>query len=212
MLHFNEPDFIRKNIKAYELENVILETGNENIFIKDENKFIVDKYLLKNQQRIFATCKTLKTIDLSNLDFNEITTMKEWFAGCVNLKEIKFPKVVNCYKLKTMEQCFYNTGLTTIDLYNWNFNNTSVNFTSLATRSENLLSLKLPKTQVNSIAYLVAKCINIEEVVLPVTFSFYNRGAYWATRNAFQECSKLTRIDMREAKNTHLINNKINLL
>lgn len=212
MLNFNDPNFIRKNIKAYELENVVLETGNENIFIKEENKFIVDKDLLKSQTRLFATCKTLKTINLRNLDFCKITTMKEWFAGCVNLKEIKFPEVVNCYNLKTMEQCFYNTGLTTIDLYNWDFNNTSVNLTSLATRSENLLSLKLPKTQVNSIAYLVAKCTNIEEVVLPVTFSFYNRGAYWATRNAFQGCSKLTRIDMRDAKNTHLINNKINLL
>ena len=91
-ISFKTAEFISKKIKKEKLTEVIVETGEKNKFIPEENKFIVTKELLAKTFGLFEFCKTLKKVDLSNLDFSEITSMGCWFSVCPELEEIIFPK------------------------------------------------------------------------------------------------------------------------
>lgn len=53
---------IRQIIQDKQLKTIILETGNENIYIPNENKFIVTKEFLKNKIEVFRGCESLETI------------------------------------------------------------------------------------------------------------------------------------------------------
>lgn len=79
--HFKNPSYIVKAIKQDKLKHITVETGNKNIYIPTESKFIVTKDLLVDEIRVFANLyyQDVKTIDLTKFDFSEITTMEEWF-------------------------------------------------------------------------------------------------------------------------------------
>ena len=47
-MRLNKPEDIRKIVKNNKLSNIVIETGNENIYIPEENKFIVTKQFLSN--------------------------------------------------------------------------------------------------------------------------------------------------------------------
>ena len=115
-MRFYQPTAIKNIIKENKLEHIVIETGNENIYIPNENKFIVTKECLKNQTEVFNLCQTLKKINMSNFDFTEITTMRHWFRGCKNLQEIVFPTYANCKNLTDLTGCFSMSNIQTIDL------------------------------------------------------------------------------------------------
>ena len=99
-IKFNKPEYIRFRVLRSQLVNITIETGKENIFIPNENRFIVQKHLLTNKPNLLFECATLKTVDFTKFDFSEIKTMKNWFSGCRNLERIIVPEnfnLVNCH-------------------------------------------------------------------------------------------------------------------
>ena len=87
-IKFNKPEYIRFRVLRNQLVNITIETGKENIFIPNENRFIVQKNLLTNKPNLLCECATLKTVDFTKFDFSEITTMKNWCNGCRHLERI----------------------------------------------------------------------------------------------------------------------------
>ena len=107
---------IRNIIQEKELLNIVLETGNENVYIPNEHKFIVTKKFLSEATHVFSRCFTLKKIDMAKFDFSEIITMTGWFWKSKNLSEIIFPKYTNLLHLESLSTCFAKTNLSVIDL------------------------------------------------------------------------------------------------
>ena len=77
-MKLSNPKDIKSIVNQNQLTNIVIETGNENIYIPKENKFIVTKAFLYNTPNLLDFTK-LKTVNLTNFDFSTIHTMACWF-------------------------------------------------------------------------------------------------------------------------------------
>ena len=185
---------IRETIQLVELKNITLETGNENAFISNENKFIVTKNFLSNITEVFLGCVTLEKIDMGNFDFSEITTMESWFRGCTNLIKISFPKTANCNKLTELYYCFANTQLKIIDLSFMKLNNNQLDI-RLAFFFSSAKKIILPNCSISFMDECFSWCEQLEEIIAPITFDLPDNDSLFET---FEQCKKLKLIDLSE--------------
>ena len=184
---------IRQIIQDKQLKTIILETGNKNIFILEENKFIVTKDFLKNKIEVFRGCESLETIVMEDFDFSEITTMEFWFLRCINLKEIVFPIKANCQNLTELYGCFAHTNMDTIDLSFMNFDDNE-NLVSWAcalcvTKARKVV---LPQSNINRINGCFAESKHLEEIVAPVKIDLCKEDSFIST---FENCPTLKFVD-----------------
>lgn len=115
------PSEIQQIANKRQLVYLTMETGNENAFIQNENKFIVTKDFLGNSRNVFSHLNTVEVISFKNFDFSQISTMDSWFYFSENLQEIIFPNIVECPILRNLKLCFAGTKLKELDLSNWKF-------------------------------------------------------------------------------------------
>lgn len=170
-IKFNDATYITATIRKLGLNTVIVETGDKNIFIKDENKFIVTKELLQNKSCLFSASPTLKEIDLTKLDFSKITTMAFWFDSTFNLNIIKFPKTADCQMLHSLYRCFSYSGIKSLNLSFMETGNNLIDVQGLLMNSEECNTIILPKITVNSFSNVFEDCIQLNTVIAPITFS-----------------------------------------
>ena len=196
-VHLQEFSDITNIIKEQQLTSVIIETGNENVFNPQENKFIITKDFLLDAELVFENCASLKKVDLENLDFSEITTMTEWFWGCTNLTEIVFPQMAQCKNVTSLYGCFGETNINVIDLSFMNFdeNLDEITFTKTFYNS-NAKKIILPKCKVEDLCDCFEKCYNLEEVIAPIIIDDFDEYTLLET---FSGCKKLKLINVENA-------------
>lgn len=201
-MKFEKPLFIKDTIIQEQLENVIIETGTENIYIKNKNKFIVDNNLLSDTPALFSYLPSLKTINFENFDFTNVKTMQSWFFNSGNLEEIIFPKKQIILKdFTSFHACFNHTSIRQIDLSNWDFNNCDVWFSTVFNECPHLKRVILPNN-INylSIVELFFGCSKLEEVIFGNCKIIKDgNNASWC----FYHCSNLKKIDMSNVRNTN---------
>lgn len=112
---------IKDIVNNLQLKNITIETGKENVFMPQENKFILTENITTNVQNLLQLCNSIINVDLTNFKFDNVKTMQGWFAYCENLNNITFPKVVYCNKLTNMVTTFRNTKIKHFDFTNWIF-------------------------------------------------------------------------------------------
>ena len=174
------------------LTNIIIETGEDNFFIPNKNKFIVTKYFLHDAHKVFSCCDKLTKIDMRNFDFSAITSMNEWFYLCEHLQEILFPTSANCHKLQTLRYCF---GLTKIPLIDLSFMETERNLDfSYSFSNSKANKIILPKSSVLHFSNCFEGCDSLEELVVPI--SIYTNNF----KNIFLGCENLQLIDFSKVK------------
>lgn len=189
-----EPKVIKEIVRERQLKKIVMETGNNNIFIPSENKFIVTKYFLSYAIFLLDNCVTLEEIDMENFDFSKITTMQWWFCGCCNLKEIIFPRIAYCNKLKDLQLCFAHTKLQSIDLSFMKFENNTESVRLLQTfYKAKAKKIKLPKCDVSCVAHCFSRCYNVEEIIAPITFDLPDNDSLFET---FEQCKRLKLVDL----------------
>lgn len=166
---FRTAEFINKKINKEKLAFVIIETGEKNKYIPNEHKFIVKKELLSKAPGLFKCCLPLKRLDLTKLDFSEITTMEDWFS-ITNIEFIRFPEEADCRKLTTMSNCFFNTNLTFLNLSFMKFNlNSIVKIQGICSSSRKLRFVVMPELTTEHLDRLFMNCESLEEVIAPIT-------------------------------------------
>lgn len=160
------PSEIQQIANLRQLVYLTMETGNENAFIQNENKFIVTKDFLGNAKNVFSHLNTVEVISFKNFDFSEISTMDSWFYFSENLQEIIFPKTVECPILRNMKLCFAGTKLKDLDLSNWKFSPyRHITLDGLVSFSLYIETVKLPKISIqsfNKIALNASRLKNID--------------------------------------------------
>ena len=188
---------IRQIIQDKQLKTVILETGDKNIFIPEENKFIVTKYFLKNKANNFLDCILLQEIIMEDFDFSEITSLDFWFFGCRNLREIIFPIKANCQNVTSLYSCFSWMNMNTIDLSFMDFkgdkNLVNLDCAFCVTPAKKIV---LPKCNVESISDCFCDSTNLEEIIAPITINSYNNDTFMKT---FKNCPQLQLIDFSDS-------------
>ena len=78
---FKKPTYIKDQVNKKQLTEITIETGNKNVYIPDENKFIVTEDLLFNVDELLSNTNLVK-VDLSNVDFTNVSSMAYWFTHC----------------------------------------------------------------------------------------------------------------------------------
>ena len=152
---FNNYKYIEQAIRQDDLKHIIVETGDKNIYLPQESKFIITKDLLVNATDVFGYLyyDSMKTIDFSKFDFSEITTMKHWFAHSYNLEKIIFPAQMNMPKLNSLEAAFFSCeSLKEVDL-SWIVTDSIVDFTNTFLYCDNLVKVTLPTITIKGLLY-----------------------------------------------------------
>ena len=152
---FNNYKYIEQAIRQDDLKHIIVETGDKNIYLPQESKFIVTKDLLVNATDVFGYLyyDSMKTIDFSKFDFSEITTMKHWFAHSYNLEKVIFPAQTNMPKLNSLEAAFFSCeSLKEVDL-SWIVTDSIVDFTNAFLYCDNLMKVTLPTITIKGVLY-----------------------------------------------------------
>lgn len=163
-----EPEDIAKIIQSKRLKNISIVTGDENVYIPSENKFIVNKTFLTDFIGVFSSCSSLQKINMENFDFSEITTMAKWFCQCKKLEEIIFPIEANCGKLENLCHCFPETKLQNIDLSFMQLSlNIEIDCFGTFARST-IKKITLPSCNIGNFENLCLRCKKLEEIVAPI--------------------------------------------
>lgn len=197
------PKRIKEVVNERKLEKIVIETGNANVYIPIENKFIVTEEFLSNTTHIFGNCYTLKKIDMEKFDFSKIKTMRSWFSRCNNLTEIIFPKEADCNQLTDLYACFSALNLQTVDLSFMKFSkNKKVCFIDTFYESK-VHKIILPQCTINEINGCFMDCLNLEEIIAPVNLILTKPDALRlyiedVIVDVFYNCSKLKMIDFSE--------------
>lgn len=182
------------------LVNIVLETGNENVYISNEHKFIVTKEFLSNTSSLFCSCSRLESINMSNFDFSEITTMENWFEYSHNLEKVIFPEKMNMPKLKSLACIFqFCKALKEVDL-SWIETNSQVSCFLAFRGCENLNNLTFPKITLKSIGSIAENAYKLQKVKLPIELILSEKGFALVPDEMFKNCYNLKMIDMNEAK------------
>ena len=196
-MRLNKPEDIREIVKNNKLSNIVIETGNENIYIPEENKFIVTKQFLSNNTQLLHYSQ-VKTVDLTKFDFSEIITMACWFFGCTELEEVIFPEKVNCDKLKSLTGCFVGSNIKSLNMENWIFGKQEVSLERMCQNCVNLKSLILPAVNIKYIRELAQYCENLENVKFS-SCVIKNIGSF-DCNYSFAHCKNLQLVDLSESQ------------
>lgn len=188
---------LKKIVEYRKLENIIIATGKKNQFIPNENKFVVTKDFLKDVTHLLCWCFSLKSVDFSEFDFSEITTMSQWFIGCQNLTKIIFHEEVNCPNLQSLSSSFTYTKIKSLDFTDWYFEK-EVNLEQMCESCSALEELKLPKVKSLSSYKLALKCKNLQVVECPL-FLMDNEQE-WLHNDMFKNCENLILLNCSNAK------------
>ena len=206
--YFKTSSYIKQAIKRDKLQHITVETGEKNIYIPQESKFIVTKDLLVDETEVFShlwdTFMFAKTIDFTNFDFSEITTMENWFEYSFNLEKVIFPEKMNMPKLKSLACIFqFCKALKEVDL-SWIETNSRVSCFLAFRGCENLNNLTLPKITLKSIGSIAENAYKLQKVKLPIELMLSEKEFAFVPDEMFKNCYNLQMIDMNEAK---LVNN-----
>lgn len=196
-----DPDAISNIIKDKKLINIIIETGNTNVYIPTENKFIVTKEFLCNDVWIFSGCSTLEKIDMTKFDFSNITTMSAWFLNNENLSEIVFPKEADCNNLTNLYSCFSGTNLQVVDLSFMKIpESNKVCFIETFEKSS-IKKIILPKCHIDEMFGCFKDCLNLEELIAPITIDLYKETNSYIRKEeglmgVFRNCHNLKIVNL----------------
>ena len=175
---------------------IVIETWEENVFIPDENKFIVTKDFLSNAPGLFAFC-VFTELDMTNFDFSEITTMEKWFFD-VPVHKIAFPENVYCPLLTNMRGTFDTAKLEVLDMSNWNFGDSKLDLKRMLNNTW-VEKFTLPNATISNFEFCCHYCGRLEEIDFnECKLELQDR----LHRNNFESCFDLKTINCTKVKNT----------
>ena len=199
----NHPKNIRNIIHFWKTKDLIVETGNRNIFLNTENKLIVTDSFLKNITDVFFGCQYLVSIDFTNFNFSKITTMENWFFGCNHLKTVIFPENMDCQNLTNLTRTFQITSLKNLDLSNWKFDTTvPVSMENTFAFCDYLEKIILPNVIFDNIGGLALDCFNLKSVTF--TGGEFTENGINQSVDSFGNCEHIELIDMYKFKTRYL--------
>lgn len=146
-----------------------------------------------NIDQMFYTCNYLTSIDLSGIDFSNVTSAEMAISGCrrltsINMKDAKVDNLVSAYRM--FDNC---QAVTSIDVSGWNvqkLENMGWMFRQNATSKIDLSSWNA--TNITNLAYTFSECPNLQTVDI----SGLRTTKVTSMSNMFYRCTSLTSIDL----------------
>jgi len=161
-------------------------------------KFKFNK-LLTSTSFMFYECYSLKSIDLSSFNTNNVTNMRNMFNRCSSLKSIDLSSF-NTNNVTDMNNMFsYCSSLESIDLSSFNTNNVT-NISCMFYECSSLKSIDLSSFNTNNVtnmSFMFYKCSSLESINL----SSFNTNNVTDMSYMFDGCSSLKTENVKINKN-----------
>ena len=205
-IKYEQTSYIAKTIRLRNLKNIIIETGAENAFYPEENRFVLSNANAKIAYNLLEECGWLETVDFTNFDFSEIKSMCGWFERSYYLKEIIFPKNMVCKHLCNLRRCFRSNDIRKIDFSGWVFE-CPIDIEEFVVNCPLLESIKLPKMKVKDATRAIKSCDNLTRIEAPIELTPKAPIA-----RLVSNCKSLEVLDVSKAKLDNTKSNKEVLL
>lgn len=150
----------------------------------------------KKMEQMFYGCSGLTSLDLSNMNVGNVTSMYSTFENCRALTSLNLDNWSPSDSLTSIQSMFYNcSGLTSLDLSDWNVSNvTNCQTTFAGCRGLTSLSLRnWNLANVQTMDSMFSNCNNL--VTLDLSGMYINPTLVRYT-NLFNACNNLTEIIM----------------
>ena len=190
------------NLKLFQ-ENVDLYVNDKKINflfkynVKNLNEIKVIfkfKKLLTNASHLFTGCSSIKSIDLSSFNTNNVKNMNFMFEGCTSLESIDLSSI-NTKNVKTMWGMFYQcSSLKSIDLSSFNTENViDIGSMFYSCSSLKYLDLSTFKTiNVTKMNHVFHDCKSLKTI----DFSLFSTDNVTDMHEMFSDCTSLESIDL----------------
>ena len=184
---------------SFDLSSTLENTFNGCINLKYVN--IKNVKIYEVTRYMFGGCKSLTSIDLSDVDFSNVKYLGSMFANCVSLQTINLKNTgfflaeqidcmfLNCYSLKELDFSSFtpkNINYMYSTFYNCS-SLTSIKFNEFST------------TGLNDMGYLFYNCSSLKIIDI----SFFNTKDVGKMNNMFEGCKSLTSIKFGPNFNTN---------
>ena len=162
---------------------------------------------ITNMNEMFFFCKSLESIDLSNLNTEKVTDMYRLFSVCNSLKffDLSNFKTTN---VKNIAELFYNCiSLTSIDLSNFNTQNVE-NMGYMFNGCQNLTSLDLSKINTQNVQHMTDMLGSYNKLAF-IDISSFKTNNVISMSYMFYNCKSLTSLDLSkfETQNVQYMDN-----
>ena len=177
--------------RKYRLESMFKNCSNLKYVNFNLKKNLVLESTVKN---MFCGCKSLLSVDLSKLDFKDVSNFENMFYDCNSLSSINLTSVY-LKSANNIDSMFYNCfSLTSLDLSGFKPDNlrTMENVFSNCAKLSYLGLNQFYTHNVNSMKNLFYNCSSLTSIELS---SFNTRNVVYF-QNMFAYCSSLTSIDI----------------
>ena len=175
---------------SYDYTLAHLDTGTITSLSFQTGIKIYDNSLLN----LFYKMQNLKTINFSNFDTSNVTSMYGMFDGCKNLTSLDVSHF-NTNKVTNMNDMFNGcSSLTTLDVSNFNTSNVT-NMNSMFNGCSSLTTLDVSRFNTSNVKYMYGVfcfCSNLTSLNL----SNFGTSKVTDMSNMFSYCSKLTALDL----------------
>ena len=161
---------------------------------------------VQSMANMFYNCYSLNKINISNFDTRKVKNMFRMFFGCTSLESIDLSSF-ETRKLNEMSKMFYGSGITNIDISNFDTENVR-SFLDLFNGCRNLTTIKISKIRtynINNMDYMFKDCSSL----IKLDLSSFDTSSLTSMHEMFSGCSKLTSINLSSFKTdkvTKLVN------
>jgi len=198
-------------------ENCIITIDGEHIPFSQEWRFNkIGKHIIKysfkdflsETYRLFSSCSSLVSLDLSNFNTKNVTDMQSMFDECNSLKSLNLSNF-NTINVTNMSSMFFQCrSLQNLDLSNFNTNNVK-DMSFMFNGCISLVSLDLSNfntVNVTNMRYMFFRCQSLQSLDL----SNFNTNNVKEMSGIFKECyslKELSQVKINKNENKLLINN-----
>jgi surface protein len=170
------------NAKYLFYYGIKLDYVNEILLLCDWEKIADMSYM-------FSSCSELTSLDLSNIDTSNVTTMRDMFSSCSKLTSLDVSNF-NTSNVTTMSSMFYNTSnLTQLDVSNFNTSNVTTMY-NMFYNTSNLTQLDVSNfdtsnvTNMGSMFYYCQKLTDLD-------LSSFDMSKVTNVNTMFYQCNNL---------------------
>ena len=155
---------------------------------------IRDRTDITNTNSMFAFCSNLHTINLGNLNTQNVTDMGSMFACCSNLKVLNLENL-GTGKVTNMSSMFSSCySLINLDLSNFNTSNVS-NMSHMFNLCSSLIKLDLTKFDTGKVSQMEAMFSRCKSLI-DLNLSTFNTSNVSTMHSMFEGCNSLVRLDL----------------
>ena len=198
----DKDDYKQENEKEIK-ENMVIKINKKIIEFtyyykfKKEGKYIIE-YLFKNNltkiDYMFAFCKALTSLDLSNFNTKKVTNMSYMFWNCKSLKDLNLSNC-NTQNVTDMRQMFSGCkSLTSLNLSNFNTKNV-IDMSSIFYNCKSLKEINLSNFITENVIYM-SSMFSYCELLKSLNISSFNTKNVINMSTMFSHCKSLLNLNL----------------